>query len=143
MKLYKYLVMAALAVSGMAITSCDNMQGVVDNIIGDGPFHMWKITIQGEGVTGGKAVIPLGQTLQLKLDIVPTNATIIDPIWTSADESVATVDADGLVTALKSGETIIHVYSEYNPDIFDDLRLIVSGGAISISSEAVDQAKAE
>ncbi len=46
---------------------------------------------------------------QIKVAIPPTNASIQKVIWTSSDESVATVDADGEVTAIGQGKATIEV----------------------------------
>lgn len=138
-KIYRYFAMAALAVMSLAVASCDEYKSVVDN----GVWHMWKITVQGEGVQGDKVTLALGETLQLDLTIVPSHVTVVDPVWTSSDESVVTVSETGLLTAVKSGEAIIHVYSEYNPEIYDDLTVKVSGGAVGISKKLVDQKDAD
>ena len=42
MKIYKYFVMAALAVSALVVTSCNEVNGIIDN----GVMHMWKITVK-------------------------------------------------------------------------------------------------
>ena len=49
-----------------------------------------------------------GETLQLVLDIVPADAEVA-LTWTTSDASVATVDAEGMVTAIAEGETTITV----------------------------------
>jgi len=98
---------------------------------------------QGEGVQGDKVTLALGETLQLDLTIVPSHVNVVDPVWTSSDESVVTVSETGLLTAVKSGEAIIHVYSEYNPEIYDDLTVKVSGGAVGISKKLIDQKDAD
>lgn len=46
----------------------------------------------------------------------PANATSTEMIWESSDESVATVDANGMVTVLKLGQTTITVKPVYNPN---------------------------
>lgn len=134
-KIYQYVMITALTALSMTFVSC----GHEDNV----PWHMWHITIVDEDVSDSKTTIPVGATLQLGLDIVPTFANVVDPVWVSEDETVATVTADGLVTALKNGETYIMVYSEYNPDIYDRLRLTVAGEIIGLSDEPVDQSEAE
>lgn len=138
MKIYKYFAMAALAVMGLTATSCGELS-TMDNAV----WHMWKITVTGEGVANGQATIPVGATLQLGLDIVPSHVNVIDPIWTSTNENVATIDANGMVTALRSGQTQIYVYSDYNHEITNVLELTVAGGAVSISSKLVDQKDAD
>ena len=49
----------------------------------------------------------IGKTLQLAATILPENATDKTVTWTSSNESVATVDATGKVTAIAVGETVI------------------------------------
>lgn len=48
-----------------------------------------------------------GKTLALNPNILPENATNKTLKWTSSDENVATVDADGVVTGVKGGKTVI------------------------------------
>ncbi len=70
------------------------------------------ITIaQGESLTTSIA------TPFVFLDAVyePKDATSTELIWTSSDESVATVDEKGMLTILKVGPTTITVKPAYNP----------------------------
>jgi|GEM_PF-614699 len=53
-----------------------------------------------------------GETLQLIATILPDNATNKNVTWSSQNEAVATVSADGLVTAVGKGNTIISVTTE-------------------------------
>ncbi len=53
----------------------------------------------------------IGQTGQLTATILPDNATYKGLIWTSSDESVATVDATGKVTAVSIGTISITAHS--------------------------------
>lgn len=49
----------------------------------------------------------VGRTFQLKATIKPSNATYKTANWSSSDESIAIVDTDGNVTALKEGNVTI------------------------------------
>jgi uncharacterized protein YjdB len=62
-----------------------------------------------ESVSLNKTTISLlvGQTKKLKATVAPNNATIKTPKWTSSDPSVAIVDEDGEVIAIKAGSTTI------------------------------------
>ena len=53
-----------------------------------------------------------GQQIQLHATVYPDDATNKRVFWTSFDESVATVDEDGVVTAVGNGETTITVTTE-------------------------------
>ena len=55
--------------------------------------------------------------------VKPANAN--DIVWTSSDPSVATVDENGIVTALKGGKTVITASSETNPKITDSITINV------------------
>lgn len=50
-----------------------------------------------------------GGTGTLLATVTPGNALIKDVIWSSSDETVATVDANGVVTAVGAGEAVITV----------------------------------
>ncbi len=51
--------------------------------------------------------LPLGKTLALKSQVLPENATNPGITWTSSEPSIASVDADGTVKALKTGTVTI------------------------------------
>lgn len=57
-----------------------------------------------------------GETDSLIATVLPANALIKDVMWSSSNSDVATVDADGVVTAVGEGETVITVktVSPYN-----------------------------
>ena len=48
-----------------------------------------------------------GETWQMELEISPANAFLNDLEWTSSNPDAASVDQNGLVTALSDGETVI------------------------------------
>ena len=61
-----------------------------------------KITITAEGKT-----VAAGKTLQLEATVAPENATVQQVAWSSRNEKVATVDANGLVTGVGRGDVYI------------------------------------
>ncbi|MDG0791516.1 Ig-like domain-containing protein [Cohnella ginsengisoli] len=63
------------------------------------------------------ATVSLGRTQQLKATVAPANASFAEVTWSSSDTSVATVDANGLVTTLSTGTTTIAAASVDNPSI--------------------------
>ena len=68
-------------------------------------------TVAVTGVTLNKTTLPLtvGDTETLTATVAPTDATNKAVTWTSSKESVATVDANGKVTAVAAGEATITV----------------------------------
>jgi uncharacterized protein YjdB len=61
------------------------------------------------------ATVIIGETLQLTATISPADATNKALTWSSSDESVASVDKDGMVSALKQGEAVITAKSVEGP----------------------------
>ena len=52
--------------------------------------------------------LPLRGTMQLSATVLPENATNRSVSWVSSDETIATVDESGLVTALGKGTAAIY-----------------------------------
>ena len=55
--------------------------------------------------------IASGESVQLNVSVLPTNASNWDVTWSSSNESVAMVSPDGLVTGISSGSAVITVTS--------------------------------
>ncbi|MBQ7871552.1 MAG: S8 family serine peptidase, partial [Oscillospiraceae bacterium] len=56
-----------------------------------------------------------GNTLELSATVQPWTITDNSVIWKSSDESIATVDEDGMVTAVGVGEAVITATSKLDP----------------------------
>ncbi|TAH71481.1 MAG: hypothetical protein EWM47_04600 [Anaerolineaceae bacterium] len=67
-------------------------------------------------VTLDKSFLTLfvGETKELKAKIEPGNASYKRAIWSSSDNSVAMVDEDGMITALKAGSVTITAEAQDN-----------------------------
>ena len=63
------------------------------------------------------AEVSVGKTLTLSCTIEPSNATNKELIWSSSDETIATVDAQGVVTGVKAGTVTITVASKSDPSV--------------------------
>lgn len=84
-------------------------------------YHFFFYMIEGEG--GGSTTVPVtgvtlnkteltleaGQSETLTATVAPSNATNKAVTWTSSKEEVATVSADGVVSAVAEGEATITV----------------------------------
>ncbi len=70
------------------------------------------IPVTGVSISPESGTLGIGDTLQLTETITPSNATNIQVTWVSNSASIATVDANGLVTAIDEGITTITVTSD-------------------------------
>lgn len=70
-------------------------------------------------------VLVIGKTLQLIAIVVPENAANPAVTWSSSNDTIATVDATGVVTGIALGEVDITATSQEHPDIAYTLPLQV------------------
>ena len=78
-------------------------------------------------VTAETQTLLKGATAQLSLIVLPSNATNKAVEWSSTNETVATIDANGILSANSTGETTIKVKSKENEDISDTLVFTITG----------------
>ena len=104
-------------------TSTVNTDMTDFDIITVNPIQVSKITITGYT----NEYILKNKTVQLHATVEPDNAADKSVTWTSSDETIATVDQDGNVKALKQGEATIRVaandgsgkYAEQKIKVYD------------------------
>lgn len=91
-------------------------------------------------VTLDKTTLKLeeGESWTLKATITPGNATYRNVIWLSDNESVATVDEKGKVTAVASGWTYVRAYSG-DFRTFASCMVSVSAAPIAVMGVSLDQ----
>ena len=67
------------------------------------------LPIEGQGITISAREVELyvEEDTLLRAQVYPMNATYKDVSWSSSDETVATVDESGLVTAVSAGDAVI------------------------------------
>ena len=74
-----------------------------------------------------------GETVQLIATVLPEEADNTNVVWTSSDETIATVDANGLVTTIKQATwekgavcaVTIKAACEANPELFAECRVVI------------------
>lgn len=88
------------------------------------PFDNFTLEYYGTlipvtGLTIEKTSLSLnsGDSYSPKATVVPSDATYKSVTWTSSNEQIATVDANGTVTALHTGTTTITASSTKYPDV--------------------------
>lgn len=73
-------------------------------------------TVSAEGISVNEeesvSEIEFGRTGTVPIIFEPANTTNQNLIWTSSDESIATVDEDGIITAVGEGSVTITATSE-------------------------------
>ena len=77
-----------------------------------------------------------GEQSQLHATVLPSNATDASLTWSNSDESVASLDTDGTVTALKKGSTVITVTS--NNGKSDNCIILVEEPFVPVESISLD-----
>lgn len=91
--------------------------------VGDTPKEVVQITNIGLLYERDYIVLETNNQMQLELSITPTDAYTDDLEWYSQDETIATIDQNGLITAHNYGETTIGIRNDYTGQSFT-LRVI-------------------
>ncbi len=102
-------------------------------------FDEHKISIMAEAVpiisitVNGKTPLEVGSNAQFTVVYNPTNTTERGIVWTSSNNSVATVDSNGLVTAVGVGNATITASSINRPIVLGNKEVIVNAQVIAIT----------
>ena len=86
------------------------------------------VDVESVAVTGGRG-LAVGEKLQLTAEVKPDNATIKDVTWTSSDDTVLTVSADGTLTPVAAGEATITATAEV------DGRTVTGSVVVKVTAE--------
>ncbi len=102
---------SAQKVSGSAFTAEEN---IIDKVSGQAWFHSEEMERQGPAPSGvsldpTELSLFVGDSATLKATVAPTDAGEQSVTWKSDNESIATVAADGTVTAVAPGTATITV----------------------------------
>lgn len=100
--------------------------------IADGLSFSWDIVVSGNKSAS------IGNTSQLNATSVRNGELIGTDVevsyeWSSSDETVATVDENGLVTAVSDGSTSIRCTLSQNTDIYTEIKFLVQPETIGMS----------
>ena len=103
----------------------------VYNLTDENMYYNITLTVNAIPVTNiamsqASASLYVGGTLQLDATVTPSNATNADYVWASLDESVATVDENGLVTAVAVGGTTITATASDGSGVYGSCTITVS-----------------
>ncbi|MDO4862697.1 MAG: Ig-like domain-containing protein [Ruminococcus sp.] len=76
------------------------------------------------------------EELAARLTILPDSATDLSTTWSSSDESVVTVDADGLLKGIAAGTATITVKSVNNPEVTAEISVTVAAETTTATAPA-------
>lgn len=94
------------------------------NVIAKSEFRVVK-SVTSISLNRTSATTVVGRTLKLTAKVNPKNATYKTVYWKSSDESIAVVDSNGLVTALKAGNVTITATAKDNSGKYARAHIIV------------------
>lgn len=88
--------------------------------------------VSGVWISNSYVEVLKGGTVQLSAAVLPWTASDRSVIWSSSDETVATVDASGVVTAISAGEVEITAAATLNPAITTSCTVVVNNLEITL-----------
>lgn len=71
-----------------------------------------RVPVESMAISKRSIKLNAGETKQIDAAVSPKNATVQTKKWYSEDESIATVDENGVVTAVKSGVVTVYALSD-------------------------------
>lgn len=98
-----------------------------------------EISVESVSLNKSSVSLSVDATVTLTVTITPEDADNQKVNWKSSDSSIATVDADGLVTAVAEGEAVITVSSDENPNLSDECAVKVMNIAVSVESVSLNK----
>ena len=117
----KKILFALFAVGAMTLTSCHQ---------DDVPATAMEVV--GEGISNNQVEMISGNTLQLGVVLTPSD-----------NEAVATVSADGVITAHDNGWATITIRNAEWPYASTKLKVHVTGATLPVAGDEVSQGEAE
>ena len=103
------------------------------DVVPDGLSAETKVTVTTKveqiALNKTEGVLTVGNSVTVTATVTPDNATNATVNWTSSDETVATVDSNGKVTAVAAGSATITATSESDGDVSADYALTVNKAA--------------
>ena len=94
--------------------------------------------VSGITIDKDELKLTVGNSFRLTATVLPENATEKGVVWESRDESIATVDQEGLVSAVKEGSTQI-IVSTANRKFSKLCIVIIEKELVAVTSITLDQ----
>jgi len=90
------------------------------------------------GITASDVTVEVNKTASINATVSPSNATLQKLTYTVADESIATVDAEGVVTGVAVGKTTVTIKAE---NVTKTINVTVKAPAVLPKSITLSQTK--
>lgn len=108
----------------------------VYNLLDENMYYNISLTVSAIPVTNiamseASISMQVEGTHQLNATVTPSNATNQDYVWASLDESVATVDENGLVTAIAVGGTTITATAQDGSGVYGSCTVTVTAKPVA------------
>ena len=123
--LFIALAMIVLGGSMIATSSCKKEKNQVIEVTG---IELGESSVE----------MTVGTSHKLTATVLPENATEKGVVWESKDESIATVDQEGLVSAVKEGSTKI-IVSTANGNFSAVCNVIIEKELVAVTSITLDK----
>jgi len=102
-------------------------------------FSGTVVLVRGLSLTVPRSEMAVGETMQIVAKVTPDNALIKALEWKSTNTKVATVDANGVVTAYAAGSTVIYVSTTDGSNISKAVSIKVVNRHMTSSSFAINE----
>lgn len=134
---------AGLVSAVAAGTATITATSVFDNTVaGTADVTVLAPAVTNVAVTPAPSSVIIGETVQLSVDVTTVSGASEDVTWSSSDETIATVDQDGLVTGVAIGAATITATSVATPSVSGSSALTVTD-VPAVTSVTLDPATLE
>lgn len=97
------------------------------------------LTVESVIINQPAAELKVGETLQLRANVSPSNASNVKVSWSSSRQAVATVSDDGLVVAIAEGGTTIYATAGSKRDQCEITVISQGTNTKTVSSVSIDK----
>lgn len=125
------------------VADTSNLPSAIAALKDDETFEINPVStvkVKSVNVTPSTAALVVGDTTTLKAEVLPADATDPTITWKSSDETVATVDQNGKVTAKAAGTATIKAVSNANDTIYDSCEVTVKKNTYAVTVKSNNDA---
>ncbi len=102
-----------------------------------------EVAVLSISLSNTELLMRKGYSTELIAIVRPDDATDKSVVWSSNDESIVTVDQNGIVTAIEVGTAVVRATSGYDPAIYAECNVTVEDEAVIVAVEGITLNKTE